>query len=745
MKYLISIILLSYTLFAQLNPEGYLNRLKETEGIERVDLLNKIAEIYRDQSNFSEAIQYAEKALAAAKADEYKVGEINASNILANTYLLSQLLDAGIEFARTALSSSHKLQYKYGIANAFRNIGIFHIYSNQSVLAIDTLRTAVEMFEQMKDTLNKAAALTSLGVANTKLNNIDKSAEQYKEAAQLYSSMGNNYQAAHAYLNLGSIYTTIIGDYQQGLDFSLSALNNFQEAGDEFKAAYARLVIGQTYEQLGDLDTPIKYYSDALEIFKDSGNSYLVINAINNLGEVYKAKREFNTAIEYYEEALKLSKESDLEEGVAIALNNIGECYFQLESYNLAIDYYNQSFPILAKLNDSHKMSISLNNQAATLIKLNSPLPAIPLAERAINLAEKVGAKEETKKGLESLYEANRELGRYKDALSYFIEYEELKDSLINEQRSSQLSKVLAEHKAEQNKNEIELLTKSAELKEAELARQEVLTYLLIALSITLLIFGVIYYIRYTERKAMNKKLVKASEELNEINSTKDLFFSIIAHDLRGPFNSLLGITEILAEDSRELSTEEITNLSKEVNQNARGVFLLLENLLEWSSSQLGKISYNPQKFDLNEVVIQNINLYRKTASVKNIDVNFTHNNNATVYGDKNMLDSVTRNLINNAIKFTPKNGKIDIETIKENSKVVLSVQDSGMGISQEEIDKIFKLGSEVKRAGTENEKGTGLGLVLCKEFVNKNNGTIEVNSEEGKGSLFKVTLPSQD
>lgn len=743
MKSFFFILLLFLNISAQLDPQNYIDKAEKSSGNERVDLFNKAAEVYRDLSQTDEAVKYAEQALSEAQNNEYIEGIIDAENILGNTYLLVQQLEAGIKYTRQALSSADNIGYKYGIATAYRSIGIYLIYSNRPEPALDTLKIAANYFNELKDTTGLAATYTSLGVVNTRLNNIKKSLDLFKISANFFVSQGNNYQAAHAFLNLASIYSGITNDYDKGLKYGLKALENFQLVGDEFKSAYAMVVIGNIYDELGKYDKALENYNIALPVFEKSGNTYLVINTINNLGEVYKHKHEYTKAIDFYTQALEKSKESNNQEGIAVALNNLGECYSAGEHYNLALDYYAQSFSILTSLNDKHKMSISLNNQATAHLKLNNFIKAISEGKKAVEYAREVGSKEETKNGYENIYLAYKSLGNYKAALDNYIKYETIKDSLLNQQKSKELTKALAEQDAIQKEREIELLTKNAQLKESQLDRQETLTYFLIIISFMLLIFGVVYYIRYVERKAMNKKLIQSEKELKELNKTKDMFFSIIAHDLKGPFVSLLGITEMLAEDTDEFTTEEIVNLSKEVNNNARNVYLLLENLLQWSSTQLGKSTFNPTKFDLNEVVAQNVNLYRKAASVKEIKMNVNLENHVFAYGDKNMVDSVVRNLVNNAVKFTNREGKINIETKNENGNAVVYVEDNGIGLSQIEIDKIFKLDEDIKRAGTENEKGTGLGLILSKEFVEKNNGKIEVRSKEGEGSNFKVKLPT--
>lgn len=740
------LILISFlTTFAQIEPSNLLEKLEEVEGTKRVVLLNEIASQYRDASNFPEAKNFATQSLELAEELNFVEGIVDAENNLAAINLLSLNLEAGIALTRSAYEKAVRESYQTGIATALKNIGLYHINSNQSSLALDTLNMALEIYEELNDTLGIASSLTALGVANSRSNKIDRSIELYQQAAELYSSTNNSYQAAHSYLNLASIYSTVIGNFEEAFYYSTKALENFEIAGDEFKAAYAKLILGITYEELGDLEKPIPLYLDALEVFKESGNKVLIANAVNNLGEVYKKRKNYEKAIEYYNQTLELSEEIGNSEGVAVALNNLGECSYEVGDYNEAERFYRESYVILEKLNDKHKMSISLNNQSDIYLRLNNYSSVIRLSQEAVKFAEEVGAREEQRRAYHNLYLADKERGSYRSALENFQAYEEVKDSLIADQRSENTERMLAEFETKQHESEIELLKAQNELHETELDRQNDITRLLIISSLVLLVFAGIYYKKYKDHKATNKKLIESEKQLKELNKTKDSFFSIIAHDLKGPFNSLLGITEMLSEDIEILSNEEINNLSKEVNQNARNVYRLLENLLIWSSAQLGKYQFQPEIFDLNEVVTQSINLFRKMSKDKELNLDINLGSHVFVEADKNMIESVTRNLINNAIKFTPRGGKIAIKTKQLNGETMLKIEDNGIGMSKDEVDKIFNLESDIKKPGTEQEKGTGLGLVLAKDFVQKNSGTIGVESTEGKGSVFTITLPSNN
>ncbi len=244
-------------------------------------------------------------------------------------------------------------------------------------------------------------------------------------------------------------------------------------------------------------------------------------------------------------------------------------------------------------------------------------------------------------------------------------------------------------------------------------------------------------------KKNSELELVRYAAELKESNATKDKFFSIISHDLRSPFHALLGISEILTDESSVLTIEETRNFNREMYKTLKNQFKLLENLLEWSRIQTGKMEYFPSNLDLRIRVSEVANILMGNAVKKGIDLSNEIRPNLYVYADENMLRTILHNLISNAIKFTHTYGQITIEAIPKNGEVEISISDNGVGITAEEIEKLFRIDIQFTKPGTSKEKGTGLGLMLCKELVEKHGGKIKVESEPGKGSKFIFTLPS--
>lgn len=254
---------------------------------------------------------------------------------------------------------------------------------------------------------------------------------------------------------------------------------------------------------------------------------------------------------------------------------------------------------------------------------------------------------------------------------------------------------------------------------------------------------GIESFIDISERKRFEEQIKNMNEALEETNKSKDRFFSIIAHDLRNPFVTLLGFSEMLIEDFNDFSDEEKITYLKEMQKTAQSSHELLDNLLQWSRSQTGRIKYSPSKINFSELLNENYELVQKTADMKNIELKSKVDDNLFLQADEDMVTTILRNLLTNALKFTQKDGKITVSAQSEDSNFVhISIADTGIGIEPERVDKIFLIDETESTEGTSGEKGSGLGLILSKEFVEKHGGRIWVESKIGEGTTFHFTLP---
>ncbi len=241
----------------------------------------------------------------------------------------------------------------------------------------------------------------------------------------------------------------------------------------------------------------------------------------------------------------------------------------------------------------------------------------------------------------------------------------------------------------------------------------------------------------------LNERLKQQTKELEELNATKDKFFTIIAHDLKSPFNSIMGFSEMLVEQVKDKAYDGIEKYAEIILQSSQKSVDLLMNLMDWARSQTGKMEFIPEYFELVGFIKEITPLFDNIAGQKAITIKKDLPPNAFVYADQAMINTVFRNLISNAIKFTQPEGEITISVVEKPDKLTVAVKDSGVGISKDRIEKLFRLDETYSTPGTNNEKGTGLGLILCKEFIEKHGGKIWVESTPGEGSIFIFTIPN--
>ncbi len=245
-----------------------------------------------------------------------------------------------------------------------------------------------------------------------------------------------------------------------------------------------------------------------------------------------------------------------------------------------------------------------------------------------------------------------------------------------------------------------------------------------------------------TEKRQQEKELMEAHRKLKQLNETKDKFFSIIAHDLKSPFTSLMGFSKLLVTEIENKNFNNVAEYAQIIHDVTTQTLTLLNNLLEWSLTQTGMVTFDPEKINIAELSNKLINYFNNLAQSKKITISFTIDSDIELFADENMLTTIIRNLVSNALKYTSKGGVITISATVDNNETKFSIMDTGIGINSEDLEKLFKIEDTISTLGTNNEKGTGLGLILCKNFIERHNGKIWVESEFGKGSIFNFTIP---
>jgi signal transduction histidine kinase len=354
------------------------------------------------------------------------------------------------------------------------------------------------------------------------------------------------------------------------------------------------------------------------------------------------------------------------------------------------------------------------------------------------------------------LSEAYEAKGDIKLALEYFKFHDKIKDSLRSTDKNKKVQLFNALNELEKTHYTITDLANKNEIAQLKYETEKKISYFLIISIVIFAFFLIITIHQHTAKKKaynllefrnyqinrMNNEIQEQRDDLKRMNKTKDKFFSIIAHDLKNPFNSIKGFTELMIEHNSEYDSEKRLKFLKIVKDSTNKASVLLNNLLIWANSQSGNLTYTPQKIELVRHVLDVVSLLEIQAIKKEIDIYNNIDHNLSVKADVNMLNTILRNLISNAIKFTKSKGEIKILSNVEDNMVEITVKDNGVGMSQADVDNLFNIDIKNTNVGTENEQGSGLGLILCKDFVEKHGGKIWVNSTKGEGSEFIFTIP---
>ncbi|MEM9895178.1 MAG: tetratricopeptide repeat-containing sensor histidine kinase, partial [Bacteroidota bacterium] len=356
-------------------------------------------------------------------------------------------------------------------------------------------------------------------------------------------------------------------------------------------------------------------------------------------------------------------------------------------------------------------------------------------AEEALKTALRFGYKQQVENASKILAEIYEKRGDYQSSLSLYKQYITYRDSILNIENVREMESVRADFEIVQKQSELDLVTEQQQ-------RERLILIGVIVLSVILSLLVFLIYKYYRSKSKLNTILKNQKKELEINNATKDKFFSIISHDLRGPIASLMGGSRMIKHFINESNRESTIEVADQIEDTVQSLSELLDNLLNWATQQRGHFDYVPEKVNTREMLEDILKMYSNMSSSKNLRVNLDSKSAYYIWVDRNTTHTILRNIINNAIKFTPSGGSISV-TISQNSEQgIIKIQDTGVGLSESKLKDLFKLSEKQSTFGTEGEKGLGLGLQLVKEFIKTNNGDLQVSSEIGKGTCFTISFP---
>ncbi len=662
---------------------------------------------------------------------------------------------------------------KYKILKIDNNILFTRFYSEIAVSflqkkkldsAIIYVDKALYIIEESKNILQKVHILNLKSTIYRLSNNYVKSIQTLTEAYTIAKELKDEKIVCEIANNLG-IMCRRIDDDANALKYHIEALEYARKIDDNINIAIALNSIGIIYTYEEKYNEALNSFEKAIELEKNNENDKGIVLNYNAIAWVFREKGEYEKAIEYYKQSMELSvKNKDISD-IAICNRDISVAYQEINDNRKALIHLKKAYKIFNKLKDYRNLAYTQLNLGKLYYKINKNTLSLKWTILALNLAQKMKSKKLLLDCYEQMSKAYQKVSYYSLALQYMKKAYKLKDNINYVKNNEVIKELEIKYELKKNKESIKLLSEKNILNKKIITRQRIAGIFIIAflVSLIILVYSILKNGRkirkaktlleinnkeiqtHKEKIIIQKKLLEIQKKKLEIsNASKDMFFSIIAHDLRNPFNALLSLSAIVVEEYDNLEEIEKKEMIELINESASNGYRLLENLLAWAKSQSKEMKVNCRIIPINEVMEDIISILQLKSMNKNIKINNKINTEIKIYADVNMIRTIMMNIISNALKFTEKNGYINIDAKENNENIIISIKDTGIGIRPDKIDKLFRIDTGYKRKGTEQETGSGLGLILVKEFMERHKGKIKVESVQGKGSTFKLLFPKK-
>jgi len=649
------------------------------------------------QTQVDSLLQLSEKAPEKQKAELYLKLSLKLKSDTAKSNAYTQM--------------AYQLAVKNNLlplqAKALYYMGEIKFNSSDYLLAIPSFQKALSVYTEVYDTINVVNCHKLIGLCYYNMDQGDKAIEQFIEGMKVCERDPRN---------------------------TAKLLSN----------------IAMTHTRMRNLNDAIYYYRKALFLNSSIQNQEGMAVNYNGLGEIYKTLHRPDSALLNYLKAKNINKKDEFQ---AAVLSNLAGIYMNyVDSAPKAIECLKQSWSIFKQLGMYQHEAEFKQGIGIILFKEGNYRPAIEAFKTSIEVSDKYnrGFKIKTTSHnlLSKVYE---KMGDFQTSLKHMKLYVVYADSMAQKEKYDRLSYLEKLYETEKKENQIEHLQAKQELTLIQLETNKKLKQLGITAALLLLLLVFFIGLKYLDKiklnrilEGKNKVIEKSEKELRLLNASKNKFFSIIAHDLKNPLHTILGYSYLMYKDYEQFKEDERRKFAGDIYQSTNNIFRLLQNLLEWSRSQTGNLNFSPAVVEYQRILDNSLSVLRSLADQKSIAIKTDYDPELKLFADPLMIETVLRNLVNNAIKFTPEGGHIEVSAKEEDGQILVSVSDSGIGISEEDTQNLFRIDSKVKRKGTNNEDGSGLGLILCHEFVNKHNGKIWVQSTPGKGSEFIFSIPAK-
>jgi signal transduction histidine kinase/Tfp pilus assembly protein PilF len=735
--------------------------IKPSQGQERIALLNELSEtIHHKEPQL--ALQYAREAYLLAIEYQDHVQQIKALLNIGDGYYYTKSYDSAHPYYQQALNLGKQYGEEALVAKALYFIACAYDMTNSIDSSIFYYQKSINEYESL-DMPERISVLSYLmGALYVKNGNKYKALEAYKKSLAITDSLGNQKESAETLNTIGVMYYTW-GNYQKAIEYYNLSLQITRSTNNKAGTAQAVNNLGIVYHDMGNLDEALRYYEQSLQIELDMGEKELQ-TSYNNIGLIYDNRKQYDKALQYYEKSLAIAEKMDDPIGVSTALNNIGELYAASGQSELAILVMKRSLEIEKQNQDKNGISIAYRNLGEMYFLAGNIDMSQHYNDSSFSLARKMNNPELLQKNYINYYKIFKARGRPDKALAYLEKNIAIKDSLFSENLQQQIADMQGKYELEQKEKEIELLNSknllnqlSLKNKQSQLQRQQmillILTTGIIIILIVLLVLSkqirqkkqayLLLDQRNNELERSRRELLDSKEKAEESDRLKSLFLANMSHELRTPLNGILGFTEILRTDLSDADFREMADI---IHSSGKRLLDTLNAIIDLSVIESNKTEVHISAIRLLELITDTTLSFAEAAATKQIQLIIDFSDKDTViYSDKSILIRMLKILINNAIKYTEKGfvkigAAVTTETAGQQLK--LKITDTGIGIPAENLSNIFEKFRQGSEGNARLYEGTGLGLTICRKYVEILDGNIHVESAPRHGSTFTITLP---
>ncbi|HVW14546.1 MAG TPA: tetratricopeptide repeat protein [Mucilaginibacter sp.] len=678
---------------------------------------------------------------------------INRINKLASEFIDINA-DTALYYAKIGIDRSLAIGYKKGIADGMEATGSVYSMKGDLNKAYKNLNGARLLYIKIKDNHSLGRNYIEFGRMYNNTANYPLASKYFQQALDIFNKIKDDPGVADAYHNIGMVADNI-GKSTSALDNYFKSLSLDLKLHDNGQTARNYNNIGVIMQEMEIYPKSMEYFKRAIKIWEQSKNIQGVSTAYENIGEILMSEKKYDDALVYFARSMKYTKQLDDKNGLSSLCADFGLCYAYLKQYSIAVNYLQQALKISTDAHiDFNKAYVYVD--LATVYNLEKDYQnGFKYGKLAKDLADKLGSLGIRSQAALQLSDALGGLNKFSEAYEMRKQYDDLKDSL----KSDESVQKLTSFSLEANFKEKQSLLAEEHQRKDELYQQKIQRQGLISIIFFIIILGmiailIVYYRAKLKQQKINTILEdknyevlqqkadinSQAQKLNELNTLKDRLISILAHDLRAPLSTLRGLFGLLEDDT--ISHEQFLSMIPQALKKLEYTSDFLDTLLFWINSQMENFDSSTKAFNVNEIISYEVSNYSDQAAGKGIKLKAQVSETLEVNADPNSIRIVIRNLITNAIKFSRANDSITISAnVQDDGYVLLSIKDTGVGMNEKQLNKLFK--SKVDSGtGTNNESGTGMGLLFCKDLIEKCNGRIWVQSEEGWGTEFFFTLP---